>query len=170
MYIYIYIYTYYTILYYTILYYTILYYTVTVTVTITITILYSILYYIILYYTILYHTISLYHTILIYLFDRLLCGSLCSTLVGEARYDRHLYGQSSLWGGRVVFFVGFLLFKTLYHNFIINSPDVHRIHRNFIGISNWSALKKGISTTQPSHSCRRSDPQKLKGRGFEYRL
>ena len=52
---------------------------------------------------------------------------------------------------------------TLCQNFTRISSECHRIvttsspefHRNFARISNWSTLKKGMTTTQPSHTVRR---------------
>ena len=66
-------------------------------------------------------------------------------------------------------FVGFLPFNTLFQDFVRISPEFHRnftrsspeftrislyFLRNFAGISNWSTLKQGITTTRPSHTRR----------------
>ena len=67
--------------------------------------------------------------------------------------DWQLCGEAELW-----FFVGFLCSSTLCQNFTgfrQNSPE---FHQNFARISNWSTLKKGIATTQPSHRQRRHSP------------
>ena len=36
-------------------------------------------------------------------------------------------------------------------NFMIISSEFHHNHNNFVRISNWSTLTKGITTTQSSH-------------------
>ena len=68
-----------------------------------------------------------------------------------------------------VFVVGFLSFRTLYQKFTGMSSEVHQkfteispeihqnspeCHQNFAVTSSWSTLKKGITTTQPSHTGR----------------
>ena len=87
----------------------------------------------------------------------------------RARSLTKVCGKAELY-----FVVGFLCFNTLFQNVAIILPEFHqrspefhqmftRIHQMFARISNWSTLKKGISTTRPSHtkvrlfrpSCRR---------------
>ena len=61
----------------------------------------------------------------------------------SSQRPRETYNCLKMWGGWVLFFVGFLFFSRLFQNvtgILQNSPD---FHRNFARISNWSTFGKG---------------------------
>ena len=43
-------------------------------------------------------------------------------------------------------------FLIIHRNFTRIHRNLTRIHQNFTGIPNWSTLKRGITTTRPSHT------------------